>query len=106
MREPRLFLTLIIKAGIDMSNDYYDYLYWVDGILWFNDATVKRVVSTFNKEWNLNIEIENEEMKECRISASYSKENISEALELLEMTLDQAVIEKTDKGYILKGDGC
>ena len=26
MREPHLFLTLIIKAGGDMSNDYYDYV--------------------------------------------------------------------------------
>ncbi|NQY10706.1 MAG: FecR domain-containing protein [Flavobacteriales bacterium] len=84
-------------------NENYNYLYWLDGTLWFKDARLEDIVTTLNKEWEMNISIANKELNECRVSASYHKGD--DVLKLLKFTLD-IEIDKTNKGVVISGTGC
>ena len=66
MREPHLFLTLIIKAGGDMSNDYYDYvmeLIYLDIDSEDKKGLLDEKIDQISKEHNLHADDDRDDIK-------------------------------------------
>ncbi|NQY66934.1 MAG: FecR domain-containing protein [Flavobacteriales bacterium] len=87
------------------NNDNMNYLYWYDGVLTFEDATLDKVVSTMNKVYGINITLANEALSSCRVTASYNNFEASKIFKLLEMTLG-LTIEDQQEEIVITGEGC
>jgi len=97
---------IINKMGpIKADNDNANYLFWYDGVLWFNNTSLKDVVATINKEWDMNIVIKDEAVSNCGVTANFTNIGAEKILDLLEITLGITVEKKEDK-FIITGQGC
>lgn len=86
-------------------NTQKNYISWKTKTFEFENETLEQVVSQINAAYFSDIQIEGNELKQCRISLQFSNKTIDEIIEIIEMTLDIKV-SKTNNSIILSGKGC
>jgi len=69
------------------------------------NSTLAEVVVQLNKAYGVTIEIANPALNNCTITTRFSNEKLETILSVIAETLG-LTYEKTDKGYILKGEQC
>lgn len=91
-------LELIESAG---SNDFA----WKTMELNFSQAPLSEVVSAINEAYRTGIEIGNPALRECPITVSFSKQDLSTVIQVLVNTLDLRM-ERENGNIVLTGEGC
>ena len=71
----------------------------------FSKNTLEDIMKHLNEAYKANIIIEKEGVKKCTITTQFSNEKLETILSVITETLG-LTYEKTDKGYIIKGDQC
>lgn len=79
--------------------------YWRTGILKYTDLPLREVVADLNKNFDLQIEIDDSKIGGCRFTSSFDHPQLDEVLEILTLTMN-LTLEKTNDGYRLSGEGC
>ena len=80
-------------------------LYWKTGILEFPENSLEEVLNTLTSEFGRTIEVDNEALLNCQISASFEKQSLPTIIEVITSTLNLQH-EITDEKILIKGDGC
>ena len=78
---------------------------WRDGVFEFEDVPLKAALPKLASFYNFNFKFQNNKIGECKITASFNKQPLSEVISTLESILD---IKFTRKGNLitLSGRGC
>lgn len=71
----------------------------------FQDTRLTDAIERLNMVYQANIKLDNEELKNCRITVTFDKEDISSIINIIAETLKLEAI-KTSDGYLLKGKAC
>lgn len=79
--------------------------YWRTGILKYTDLPLREVIADLNKNFDLQVEIDESKIGGCRFTSSFERPTLDEVLEILTLTMN-LTLETTSNGYRLSGDGC
>lgn len=82
-----------------------NYLSWKTGILVFRNTPLYKVIEDLNKYYNVSIEFENEEIKNCKLDTKIDNIKFAEVIQMLEMIFE-IKIKKIDNTYYIAGKGC
>ena len=93
------------KTIVKSANEDPNFLAWKTKNLIFENRTLEYIVSTLNHVYNVNIQIKNSEISNCRMTAIFNNQPLDEVLEVITLALDLE-IAKTKEGLVLSGDGC
>lgn len=88
-----------------INNIDVNFLSWKTKKLIFKNDKLSKVVKTLNKIHQANIQIKDEKIKDCKLSASFVDQSLESILKVIENTLDIKV-EKQGEIIMLTGDGC
>lgn len=87
------------------QNTDVNYMSWNTGVLIFEKTDLERVVYDLNRKFNSNIKIGNQELKSCRITATFDNKSLDAIIKIIEKTLKIKSIVR-DGEILLTGDGC
>ncbi len=94
-----------VKELKKSKNADVNFLSWKTKKLIFKNDKLSKVVKTLNKIHQANIQIQDEKIKNCKLTASFVDQSLESILKVIENTLDIKVEKQGDK-IILKGEGC
>ncbi|MCI5058256.1 MAG: FecR domain-containing protein, partial [Flavobacteriales bacterium] len=83
-----------------------DHLFWKDRMIVFRKIKLHKVVKKLNELYNVEIELANEEIKNCKISASFKGNSLKEVLDVISLTFNLEVQKSADNKYIISGNAC
>lgn len=85
------------------AGKYYDYYF--TKTLVFENTALSEVVKILNTIFNSKLVISKEQMKSCRLTATFKNESIETIIHILQQTFGLTVTEK-DGQIFLNGNGC
>jgi ferric-dicitrate binding protein FerR (iron transport regulator) len=91
----------ISKSEIKDEN----FLAWKDNRLTFNNTSMKEVVSTLEKYFNVPIEVTDSRLLECRFTGNYNDPSLQEIIDVLVVSVDLTYSHKNGQ-YVFFGPGC
>jgi len=93
------------KSLVKSVNNDNNYLGWRNNTLSFNHSSLEDVVFVLNRHYNAEIKIENQIIKDCKLTAEYKDKSLEAVIRIIEATLG---IEASINGKVitLKGEGC
>ena len=109
--------SLLLKAGekgkistenrkpIHVAENIPDELFWMDYTLIFNDTDLKKVFSLLENYYNVEIEVSDKRIYECRLSTTFSNNKIDDIIKVITATFEFEYT-KENNTYTIKGDGC
>ena len=74
------------KTKISTFGDTYRYISWKDGILIFRDEPLESVLYKISLYFNVDIELQGEELRSYRYYATFKEESLDEILKLLRIS--------------------
>jgi transmembrane sensor len=83
----------------------FNETYWLDQKLNFDDQTLGEIISILESVFETNIELENKDASNCRLTTNFERETLEHILEVISASFEMELI-KTKNGFILKGNGC
>jgi len=87
------------------DNTELNYMTWKTGIIIFEETEMSEVAEFLMQEYDVIIEIQDEEFGKCKLSAQFDNKPIDFILDILEVTFGIEV-EKKNGRIILIGSGC
>lgn len=87
------------------TNENLNYLAWKTKVLTFNNSTMIDVANTLEDVYGISVDIENQDFKNCRLTAKFNKKRAKDALEIIARTFN-VEFELSKGKAILKGKGC
>ncbi len=94
------------EKGIKKKNLKDDnYLAWKTKQVNFRSTDLKEVSSIVEDMYGVKYEFESNSTMNCKLTAKFDQKSADEITELIAQTFGLGV-EKNDKGYLLKGEGC
>jgi transmembrane sensor len=85
--------------------NYGPYTSWKEGKLIFENTRVSEVVLSLERRFNIEIKLESESMRDCRVTASFDGLPVERIMYLLCYTLKEKY-SVTKTGYLIHGQGC
>ncbi len=93
-------------GGVAKSkNRDVNYLAWKTHKMTFNKTSMKDVASTLNKVYKVEVALGNEEIGNCKLTATFDKKPVEEVIEVISQTFGFEVAATADK-YTLNGKAC
>lgn len=86
-------------------NDDINYMAWKSGKLVFENAPLKEVARQLGKVYHLQVRMENPEMGNCTLTATFENQTADAVLHVIEETLALKVTRKGDQ-ITISGSGC
>lgn len=86
-------------------NEDENYLSWKTRNLKFTDKPLADIIKTLNKVYHSNIQIKNNNIANCRITATFDNQSLDAILNVIEATVD-VKIDKTENLIQISGEGC
>lgn len=96
-----LFINKNVKLNESNEND----LYWVTEILKFENEPLGNVLRILSEEFNVNIEVSNPAILNCRTSATFKKQSLETILDIINKT-HSLKVSKNNNSYVITGEGC
>lgn len=87
------------------SNDNENFLAWKTKILVFNDDPMSEIIRELNKDYHANIVLANNNISNCRITATFNNQSLESILNVLKSTVNLTIRTKGSEIEI-SGDGC
>ncbi|MBC8315175.1 MAG: DUF4974 domain-containing protein [Bacteroidales bacterium] len=82
-----------------------DELFWLNQNLEFRQTELIEVIRILSRCYHVSIRLENEEIRWCRLTASFSGEPVDLILQVIADTFN-LTLEKEDETYVFKGNEC
>ena len=101
MLEPGYIGILMDNNIIKRRNDDINYLAWKTGKMLFKETSLEDVVSTLNSAYNVEVKINDPEIKDLTLSASFNNESIQNILQVISKTFNIKVVKKGKYQYII-----
>jgi ferric-dicitrate binding protein FerR (iron transport regulator) len=103
LKPNQLLVMDTLSGALQISDeDPYKHVAWKEGKLVFRNDPLDVVVSRINQQYNADIEIEGESLKEFRYRATFSNESLDEILRLLKLS---SPIEYREIKPVIQADG-
>ena len=80
-------------------------LYWLNKTLLFRDTELAVVFETLERLYNVNLQVENNLILNCKLTAKFSNESIDHIIDHIS-TIFELESEKNGEKILIKGDGC
>ena len=93
------------KKMIKETNNDINFDAYRTKTLVFERAEMYKVIEILNDIYNTKIEIDNENFRGCKLTATFNNESLDSILEIIQDTF-LIKINKTDTGFNLEGNGC
>jgi len=87
------------------SNDDENFLSWKTKIFVFNDKPLSKIIQVLNKVYHSNIRFSNDQISNCRITATFDNQPLESILNVLKSTVN-LTITKNGSEIEISGDGC
>jgi ferric-dicitrate binding protein FerR (iron transport regulator) len=87
------------------KNSDLNYLSWKTGILVFQNDNMKHVVKTLEEHYEIQIQVDNENINQCSLTSTFNNDSIEFVMEMIGITFGLDISQK-DSVYIIHGDGC
>jgi len=87
------------------SNDNENFLSWKTKIFIFNDDPMSEIMQALNKVYHANITLTNNNISNCRITATFDNQSLESILNVLKSTVNLTIRYKGSEIEI-SGDGC
>ena len=87
------------------QNEDVNYLAWKTGVLVFENARLESVVFDLNRNFHSRISIAGQELKDCRITATFDHKPLDAIVKIIEKTLNIKA-EKKGEEIVYSGRGC
>ncbi|MFC2152381.1 FecR family protein [Bacteroidota bacterium] len=109
--------SILLKAGekgrilaekrepVYVAENIPDELFWMDYTLIFNDTDLKKVFSLLENYYNIDIEVSDEKIYDCRLSTTFTNNSINDIIEVITATFEFEYT-KENNTFTIKGDGC
>ena len=82
-----------------------DALAWMRHTFIFENTELEKVFRMLEKHYQVQIKVVNPEIKNCRLSTTFTNQNLNEILEVIATTFDLTYTKK-EKTYEVNGNGC
>lgn len=82
-----------------------NYLAWKTGKITFDETPLETCVRTLSKVYHIRINLQDNDIRQCRVTATFDNEPLDTVLEVLS-TILQAEITRSDDTYVISGSGC
>ena len=86
-------------------NEDENYLAWKTKKMIFTDEPLTEIVQTLNKVYHSNIQLKNNNIANCKITATFDNQSLDAVLNVIEATVD-VKIDKTSEKIEISGIGC
>jgi ferric-dicitrate binding protein FerR (iron transport regulator) len=97
------FLTGANKYQLSSSD--VNSLAWMTNRIQFKESGLLYVTQTLERLFKKKINLGNENLKKCKISADFKNQSLEKILDAIKESL-KVEIKSTKKGYVLTGSGC
>ena len=87
-------------------NDNPNYLAWQNKILEFKRSEMTEVVKLLEDVYFVDIELSDENIKNCALTAKFDHREIDTVLEIISQTFGMSLEQKSKDKFILSGTGC
>lgn len=87
------------------KNKDQNYLAWKTRRMVFSKTPMKDVAATLSSVYKVEVKLENKEIGDCRLTATFDKKEVKEIVEVISQTFGFEVAASSDR-YVLKGMGC
>ena len=87
------------------TNEDENYMAWKTKKMVFNDEKLADIIQMLNKVYRSDIRLKNNNMADCRVTASFDNQSLDAVLNVLKATVDLN-INKTGSSIELSGNGC
>lgn len=94
-----------MKHTFNVAKIEVNKLYWQTKTLVFKRTTLQNAVDLINTNYNKNVVIANEEMKNCKLTVTFKNKSFEEVMEVIKATFN-AKTEFIENEILLKGEGC
>ncbi|AHJ99892.1 FecR family protein [Hymenobacter swuensis] len=85
--------------------DSRDYTAWNQGKLVFQETPLDEVARTLTRQYNLPVQLANEQMGKCRLTGRFQNQSLREVVQVLSMT-GAFGFELSEERLVLTGPGC
>lgn len=82
-----------------------DALAWMRHTFIFENTELEKVFRMLEKHYQVQIKVVNPEIKNCRLSTTFTNQNLNEILEVIATTFDLTYTKK-EKNFEVNGNGC
>ncbi len=82
-----------------------DDLFWANKKLIFEETRLSLVFNLLRKHYDAVIEVENDQILKCQLTAIFNNEAINQILEVIAVSFELSVEKDQDK-FLIKGKGC
>ena len=83
-----------------------DELYWLNKTLIFEETELHTVFELLQTTYDVTIVVENSDVNDCKLNATFRNENIADILEVIAITFDLKLEKNEEQTYTLHGEGC
>ena len=80
-------------------------LYWLNKTLLFRDTQLSVVFETLERLYDVNIEVDNEQILQCQLTAKFSNESVEHIIEHIS-TIFELETKQDGKDILITGNGC
>ncbi|QQR86431.1 MAG: FecR domain-containing protein [Flavobacteriales bacterium] len=79
---------------------------WADRIIQFNNAPLQQVVEELNAAYGVRIELGNEAILGCPLTATFGNEPVDQVVHVIANTFGFEVVSNGPEGWTINGEGC
>ncbi len=87
------------------TNTDPNYMAWKTRVLVFDNESLAQVVKTLRSVYQTSVILKDEQLTECRVTASFNDQSLESVLEVLKQTLELQV-QKDGENITISGNGC
>jgi ferric-dicitrate binding protein FerR (iron transport regulator) len=104
--EGEMAVTKMTESGIiKKENDNPNYLAWKTRVIVFEDSGLSEVAQILEDVYNVKVELENQNLSTCRLTAKFNNKEIEDTIEIIARTFNLK-FEISGQTVLLKGNGC
>ncbi|MEI6767046.1 MAG: FecR domain-containing protein [Bacteroidota bacterium] len=92
-------------VAVKTVNDDQNFLAWKTHEFIFNNERLDNIISKLNLVYRSQIKLENPELANCLLTATFSNQSLDAVLKVIEATLD-IKIKKSGSQILISGKGC
>ncbi|MEM9339285.1 MAG: FecR domain-containing protein [Bacteroidota bacterium] len=89
----------------EVSSSNVNELYWKTGVMTFENKSLKDVLHTLSDEFNIFVDVKNESILSCKLTATFKKQSLETIIKVIETTHDLECHLSSDTLRI-NGNGC
>lgn len=99
--------TLMLSTNVisTSSEENTNALAWREKKLIFKKTSLANVVKDLSKYFNIDIQVKDQSILQCRFTGSFDKPGLEEIIEALSVSLDLTITRLGD-AYVIDGNGC